>query len=213
MRESSAQGTHNLPARRPRIKPRRDAGGPAMRLAFPASPRQTRAATDAVIPLRPPSTSRKPSARAAFSRCRMMRISNRERRCTGFPSIALRPLRHLETGRAGTLARRSADRSIHVEALHGEVCSPRISPATGLVRAQIVATASSGDVEHGPASAPILLMTQLAMLEGAISIVLLRDRGVDSDGGETRTNGCLSEKISILITSDGSAARHRRSSV
>jgi hypothetical protein len=36
-----------------------------------------------------------------------------------------------------------------------------------LVLALAMPTASSGDVEHGPASAPTLLMTRFAVLEGA----------------------------------------------
>jgi hypothetical protein len=35
------------------------------------------------------------------------------------------------------------------------------------VIAQVTATASSGDVEQGPAPAPTLLMTRFAMLEDA----------------------------------------------
>jgi hypothetical protein len=55
------------------------------------------------------------------------------------------------------------------------------------------------DGEQGPASAPTLLMTWFAMLEGA-----------DAAGGHRsrrgRTERCLSEKISILISACGSTA-------
>jgi hypothetical protein len=75
-----------------------------------------------------------------------------------------------------------------------------ISPAIG-------ATCSPGpcqlrhreDVEHGPASSSTLLMTWLAMLEGADAA-----GGCGSRKGETER--CLSEKISILISAEGSTA-------
>jgi hypothetical protein len=70
-------------------------------------------------------------------------------------------------------------------------------------------TASSGDLEQGPIPAPTLLMTQFAMLETRPALCFGRWRR--GRGGRMRierreTEGCLSEKISILISAEGSTA-------
>jgi hypothetical protein len=63
-------------------------------------------------------------------------------------------------------------------------------PNPALARA--VPTASSGDAEQGPPSAPILLMSRFAMLGGA--------------HGRGETERCLLKKISIHISAEGSTA-------
>jgi hypothetical protein len=75
------------------------------------------------------------------------------------------------------------------------MCSPWISPATGLVLAGSSQLRHRGDVEQGLVSLPILLMTQFAMLGGAIGIFLSWDGGVDSDGGEKGAMGASPKKF------------------
>jgi len=65
-------------------------------------------------------------------------------------------------------------------------------------------------------AAPTLLITQLAMLEGAPGALFramkARTRRADADGGERRAEGCLFKKISMLTSAEGSTVARGLSS-